>query len=221
MLEERVLGAVATARHAAAAFQAAGAVGAHAAEERVGHRLSRRLGSVRSEEHPDRGGHEGVATAHLVGDFLDDAVGVGERRVGDHAQHPLRLLVVRHQLAAPVGDVAPLLVVEERIRRHVQRVGVIQRPAAHAGAGQDHHVFQRVDPLNAVAAQSGRPQKFAQVPRRLGELVVGVTPAGLQNAYAVTLVGQPQRADTAAEPRTDDQDVIIWLHPHQYELTGQ
>ena len=212
VFQQRVLGAVTAARHAAAAFQAAGAVWPGAAEIRVGHCLARRFGAVGTEEHPDRGGHKGVAAAHVVGDLLHDAIRVGEGRIRDNAQHPLRLLVVRHQLGTPVGDVRPLRIVEERLRRHVQRVGVVQRTAAHAGAGQDQHVAQRVDALNPEAAQPRCPQELAQIPRRLGEVLVGEAPARLQYAYSVTLFGQPERADASAETRTDDQDVEIWLH---------
>lgn len=146
-----------------------------------------------TKEHADRRRHPRVTEPHLVGDLLDDAVGVGEGRVIHHAQHPLRLLVVRHQFGTPVGDVRPLPVVEERVGRHIQRVGVIQRAAAHPGAGQDHHVAQRVDPLDAIAAQPRRPQELAQVPGRLGKLLVGEAPPGLQHAHAVALFSQPQR----------------------------
>ena len=175
--------------------------------------LPGRLLAVGAEEHARPGvGDEGVADAHVVGDLLHDPVGVGERRVGDDAEHPLRLVVVRHQLGAPVGDVRPLRVVEERLRRHVQRVGVVQRAAADARAGQDHHVAQQVDALDAVHAELRRPQELAQVPGGLGELVVGEAATGLEHADAVALLGQPQRADAAAEPRADDQDVVVRLH---------
>ncbi len=212
VLHQGVLGTVAAPRHAAPAFQAAGALRPRTAKVRVGHRLSGCFGAIRAEEHPDRGGHPGVAAPHVVGDLLDDAVGVGERRVLHHAQHPLRLLVVRHQLAAPVGDVRPLLVFEERLRWHVQGVGVVQRTAADPSAGQDHHVAQRVDALDAIATELRRPQELAQVPGGLGELLVGEAAAGLQHAHAVALFRQPQRADAAPESRTDDQDVVIRLH---------
>ncbi len=96
---------MATARHTAAAFQAAGARRPGTAEVGIGHGLAGRLGAVGAEEHSNRGRHPGVAKPHLVGDLLDDAVGVGEGRVLHHPEHPLRLLVVRHQLATPVGDV--------------------------------------------------------------------------------------------------------------------
>ena len=212
ILHERVLGAVAATRHAGAALDAACAGRSDAAEVRVGHGLARRLGAVRPEEDADGGRHERVADTHVVGDLLHDLVGVGERRVLHHAEHALRLLVVRQQLGAPVGDVLPLRVVEERVLRHVERVGVVQRSAADAGACQDHHVAEQVDALNPVQAELRHPQELAQVPRGLRELVIGVAGAGLQDTDAVALLGQPQRGNTAPEPRTDDQNVIVRLH---------
>ena len=170
------------------------------------------------KEHPDGRRHERVSDADFVGDFFDYAVGIGERRILDHTEHPLRLVVVRHQLGAPVGDVRPLPVGEERLRRHVQGVGVVERSAADTGARQNHHVAQQVDPLNAVHPEFRRPQELAQIPRGLGEVFVVESPARLEHADAVALLGEPQRGDTSPEPRTDDQDVIVRFHPTSMTL---
>jgi hypothetical protein len=165
--------------------------------------------------------HERLAAPHVVGDLFDDAISVGEGRVGDHAEHPLRLAIVRHQLGAPIGDVRPLPVGEERLRRHVERIGVVQRSAADAGAGQNHHVAQQMDALDAVHAELGRPQELAQIPGGLGEILVGEAAAGLEHADAVALLGQPQRGDTAPKTRTDDQDVVVRFHrPSMYLPAG-
>ena len=104
--------------------------------------LPGRLLAIGTEEHPDRRRHERVADAHVLGDLFHEAVGIGEGRILDDAEHPLRLVVMRHQLCAPVGDARPLRVGEERLRRHVQRVGVVQGPTADPGACQDHDVAQ-------------------------------------------------------------------------------
>ena len=115
VLQQGVLGAVATARHAGAAFDAAGAVRARRRRSTGRARSCRASSSPSGPKNTPTGvGTKVSPTAHVVGDLLDDAVGVGERRVRHHAEHPLRLVVVRHQLGAPVGDVRPLPVVEER-----------------------------------------------------------------------------------------------------------
>ena len=176
--------------------------------------------AVGPEEHADRRRHERVADTHVVGDLFHHLVGIGERRVLDHAEHALRLVVMGHQLRTPVGDVLPLRVVEERVRRHVERVGVVQRSSADARACQDHDVAQKMDPLDAVHAEFRHPQELAQVPRGLGEVLVGETPSGLQDADPVALFGEPQRADASPEPRTNNQNVIVRLHRLSMNLPG-
>src|SRR5690606_37921104 len=70
-------------------------------------------------------------------------------------------------------------------------------------------VPQQVHPLDAVAPQLRRPQVLAQIPRRLGELLVGEPPARLDDADAVALLRQPQRRDAATEAGADDEDVVV------------
>jgi len=204
VLHQRVLGADAASGHTGAALGTAGALGADAAEVGVGRLLARR-----PEEHPDRGGVKGLADAHLLGHRLHHDVGGGVAGIGDHPEHPLGLLVVRAELIPPVSDVRPLLVGEERFHRLVQRVGVDQRTATHAGAGENQHVPQLVDALNTKAAELGRPEKAPQVPGRLAELVVGETATGFQDTDPVALLGESQGGNAPAEPRTDDQDVVV------------
>ena len=208
VLDQGVLGVVAAARHALAAVAAGVAVGASTAEERVGHLLVR-VSPGAAEEHAHRRGVEGVAHAHVGGDLLHDVVGRGADGVLDDAEHPLGLVVVRRQLVAPVGDVAPLGVVVERRQRLVERVGVDQGPAADARAGHDHRVADRVDALDAVAAQGRGPQVGLDVEGAGGE--VGVLEAGtrLDDTDLVALLGQSQRGDRAAEAGSDDQDVVV------------
>ena len=204
VLQQRVLGAVATARHAAAAFDAPGAVRSDATEERVPDRLA-----GWSEEHADRRLDECVAHAHVLGDRFHDLVGRGHARVDHHPEHAPGLVVERRQLVGPVRDVGPLRVVEERRGWLVEGIGVVQRPAADARPGQDDDVPQHVDALYAVAAQLGRPHEFPDVPTGFRELVVGEPAAGLQNADAVALLGQPQRRHAAPESGPDDDHVIV------------
>jgi hypothetical protein len=201
---------VATTRHALAALDAAAALGAGSAEERVVDQLAGLLGAVTTEEHPDRGHVEAVPDTHVVGDLAQDPVRGGRRRVEPDAEHPARLVVVRGELVAPVGDVGPLPVAVERVGlRLVERVGVDQRAAADAGTGQDDHVLQDPDPLDPEAAEPRRPEEPPGVPGGGGELVVGEAPAGLDDADPVALLGEPQRGHRPAEPRADDEDVVV------------
>src|SRR6185437_12324130 len=79
-------------------------------------------------------------------------------------------------------------------------------------------VLQQVDALDAVATKLRRPQELAQVPRRLGEVLVREAAAGFEHADPVTLFGQPQRGDAAAKTRTDDQDVVVRFHRTSMDL---
>src|SRR5699024_4739677 len=93
--------------------------------------------------------------------------------------------------------------------RLVQRVRVVEGTAADAGAGEDHHVLQQVDPLHAEQPQLRGPQVLVQPPAGLRELLILETAAGLDHADAVALLRQPQRRDRPAEPRTDHEHVVI------------
>jgi hypothetical protein len=205
VLVEGVLRAVPAAGHALAALGAGVAGGARAAEVGVGGlvawgrlRLAVGVPSV-AEEDADRGEVEGVADTQLLRRRLQVDVGRGHRRVEPYAEHALRLVVVRLQLVLPVRDVTPLGVVEEGLRRDVQSVGVVERAAADACAGQHHDVAEEVDALDAVAAELRGPEVVLDVPGVLGKGGAGETAAGFQDAYAVALLRQAQGGYGTAE----------------------
>src|SRR5690606_15157456 len=134
-----------------------------------------------------------------------------EHLVDDDTEHGLRHVVVRCQLVLPVGDVAPLLVLEERPRRHIEGVGVVERAAADPRAGEKHHVRELVDPLDAVAADLGCPEVLAHVPRRRGEVLVLEALAGLEHEDGVPLLGEAQSGHRPTEAGADDDDVVVGL----------
>ena len=151
VLHQGVLGVVAAAGHALATVAAGVAVGSLTAEVGVRHDVGRR-GPRPAEEDADRRRPERLRHAHLRRHLAHHLVGRRVQRVGCDPEHPLGLVVVRRQLGAPVGDVAPGRVVVEGGQRLVERVGVDQRPAADSGSRQDHAVLEEVDALDAVAA---------------------------------------------------------------------
>ena len=119
---ERVLGAEAAADHAAAAADAGVEV------DRDGRRAER----VLDPQPPGDGAHD------LVGRRLEGRL--------DGAEQPSHPLVVRRQLRAPVGDPRPLRVVEERVERLVERVGIDQRAAADSRSREDDEVVEHRQP---------------------------------------------------------------------------
>ena len=180
VLDQGVLGVVAAAGHALAAVAARVAIGALAAEVRV--RYDRRTALPRARRRrrrpasagrsPPRPSASATCAHHLVGRRV--------QRVGRDAEHPLGLVVVRRQLGAPVGDVAPRRVVVERGQRLVERVGVDQRPAADSGAGQDQAVLER---RRCAGCRSSRPR------------------AGTGTAWCPTTWPRSRRRRTARPPR--------------------
>ncbi len=205
VLVQGVLRAVTAARHALAALGARLAGRARAAEVRVGHLLAgaglrRSLGVLAVAEEDADGGHvEGVSYAHALRGGLQVDVRRGHRRVQAYAEHAAGLVVVRGQLLFPIGDVAPLGVLEERLRGDVEGVGVVQGAAAHARAGEDHDVAQEVDALEAVHVELGGPEVVLEVPGVFGERRGGEAAACLQHPYLVALFGQAQGSHRAAE----------------------
>ena len=149
VLHQGVLGVVLAADHAVTAGDAGVAVGTDATEERVRHPLPS-AGVRLTEEHAHRCRVEGVADAEVVGDLLHHVVRRRAQGVLDHAEHPLRLVVVRRQLGLPVGDVAPLGVLVEGLERFVERVRVDQRAATDTRPRHDQGVAHGLDALDAV-----------------------------------------------------------------------
>ena len=159
VLEERVLRPVPAAGHALAALGAADPARSGATEVGVGG-----LDSRFAEVDADRRGDERPAGAHLLGDGPHHLVGRSRRRVYHDAEHAPGLVVVGCQLLTPVGDVAPLGVGIEGRHGFVERVGVDERPAPDAGPGQDHHVAQQRDPLDAEQPEPRGPEERAHPP---------------------------------------------------------
>ena len=201
VLHERVLGVVTAPRHALTALDARVAVRPDPTEVRIRHPLAglALAPGLLAEEHADRGVDEGVLRAHVAGDLLHDLVRVGVRGVGDHAEHAAALVVERRELVLPVRDVAPLTVLEELAGRLVERVGVVERAAPHARAGEDHHIAHHVDPLDTEQLELGRPHVLVETPRRLGQVGVLEATTGLDHRDAVALLRQPQGRHAAAE----------------------
>ena len=195
VLGQRVLGIVATARHALAALDTAGALRTGSAEERVGGRDAVTL----AEEDPDRRHPEGVPDSHLVRHSLHHFVGGCHGGVLHHAEHPGGLVVVGSQFLGPVGDVTPGPVLEELLGGHVQSVRIVQGPAPHARTRQHNDVLEDMDPLQTGEPEPGRPEVLVQSPAGLREGVIAEPPARLEHPNPVTLLSEPEGGDGTPE----------------------
>ena len=208
VLDERVLGAVRAAHHAAPAAHAARAVRPGAVEVRIGNRLPR----ARAEEHAHARLGIGVLDADLARVLAQQVIGVIVLVVGDDAEHPLGLVVVRSEVGLPVGQLAPLRVLVEAPARPVERVRVAERAAADPGAAHDRDVLEQRQPEDPAQPEPRRPEVAAHVPGGRRHLVVGEPAAALEHANRVALLAQAQRGDAATEARADDQPVVVVGH---------
>jgi hypothetical protein len=89
-------------------------------------------------------------------------------------------------------DARPL---EKDVRRHIERVDIIEAAAADPGAGQDEGPVQEAQAPGAVEAERGQPEEFAQVPIAAGKFVGVPALPGLDDP------------DGPAEARSDEQIV--------------
>src|SRR4029079_7745593 len=139
ILIERVLGLVPTADHACAAADAAGAVGALAAEERIRNRLARL-----AEVDADGRAMKRVAATEIIGDLFQQAIGFDEGFARHRTEHAPRSVVVRSELLLPV-EADPLRFIEGLRRRLQQRVRIPETAAADAYSVKEEDVTQHRD----------------------------------------------------------------------------
>ena len=204
VLHQGVLGAVPAADHAATAADAAASRGPLAAEEGIVD-LDAGLAEVGAD--PRR--LEGVADADLLAVLAQQVVRRPLVRIGRHAQHALGGVVVGGQLALPVAEPAPLGVLEERRPGPVQRVGVSQAATPDPGAGDDEEILEGRHPEDSAEPEAGHPEVAAEVPGRLGEVLVPVAAAALEDGDPVALLGEPQGGHRSAEAGPDDDPVEV------------
>ena len=207
VLAQRVLRPLAAADHALPAPRAAGALRPLAAEVRVVDLLA---GGAEVDAHP--GVLPCVAHPDLVGELPQQGVRRADPLVGRHAEHALGRVVVRRELPLPVlGEALPLTMVKEGRTGPVERVREPQAAAADAASGHDEHVLERGHPEDAAQADPRHPVVAAELPGRLGEVLVLVAAPGLDHPDRVALLGQAQRRNRAPEARADHDPVVV--HP--------
>ena len=155
---------------------------------------------------------EGVSYTQLDGNGLDGFVGGRAPRLRHDAEHALGQLVILLEIRGVSAYLAP--VIEESIAGAPEGLRVDQAATAHATSAEDHDVFERCDPQNALQTQLRRKDHPAQLREPLGEVVVLETTPGLQNGYPITLLGQAQRRYAAAEAGSDNQVVVVVCLAH-------
>ena len=204
VLDQGVLGVVPAADHAAAAADTAASPRPLAAEERVVH-----LDAGLAEEGADSRRLEGVPDSDLLAVLAQQVVRRALVRVGRHPQHALGGVVVGAELGLPVGQLAPLGVAEEGRAGPVERVGVAEAASPDPGAGDDEEVLEGGHPEDAAQPELGHPEVAAEVPGRLGEVLVPVAAPALEDRDPVALLRQPEGGDRSAEAGPDHDPVEV------------
>src|SRR5271166_411989 len=125
---------------------------------------------------------------------------------------PSAQLVILLQIRGFSAYRAPVL--EESVSGSPEGLRVDQAATAHATSAEDHDVFERCHPQNALQTQLRRKDHPGQLGEPLGEVVVLETTPGLQNGYPITLLGQAQRRYAAAETGPDNQVVVVVCLTH-------
>jgi hypothetical protein len=110
---------------------------AHPAEVRVRDGCSRL-----AEEDADLWAPVGRGDPEIIGELAEQVVGIRFERHFGCAEHALGLRVVGCQRCFPVPQPAPLLGLEERSRRYVERVCVHQASGPDAAARKDRDVLE-------------------------------------------------------------------------------
>jgi hypothetical protein len=184
VLDERVLGPVRAAHHAATAQAAAGSVGPRSAEERVRDGLS-----GLAEEHADGRLLVAVGHAELLAELAQEQIGGVIVRVLNDAEHPLGLGVVRRERGLPVLEARPLAILEERLRRHVQGVREAEAPAADTAAGHHRDMPERGETEDALHPEHRLPEVALQIGGGARQLIVCEAPPALQHAHRMAFLG--------------------------------
>src|SRR5256885_128601 len=174
----------------------------------------RNLLSRLTKKHGDVCAPERCALADLLRACPQDTIRLGEPWIGRRAQYPLCGGVVRCERLLPVRARWPFGAPEDVGPRNRKGIRVDQASSANPAAGADQDVTQESQAQDAVAKQLRHPQGASEVP--VGERKVRgrETLARLEDRDLVALLGEAESSHRAAEPRSDDQHVVLVDHLH-------
>jgi hypothetical protein len=116
---------------------------------------------------------------------------------------------MRRKHSAPVHPSRPTRAREDLVGRLEEDIGVNKATASDSGAVKDQYISKQCDGLYAVTKELGEPEKFADVPVRLREILGAIAFAPFQYGHRVTFLGETKRRDAPAETGTDDDEIVI------------
>ena len=194
-------------RHPRAADVAAAEVVAALLED-----AAERVVAVGAEVHGDRQRVRlvsGAARHRLEGGDLRQRRGRARRRL--RVERRLGAGVVRVELPR-VDRRRPGGVVEDLVGGAQLDVGVDERAAAHARAGDDGDVAHDPHVEHPARVVARMKQRMRELGEPVGVVAGGEAPAALEHADAPAPLGEPAGGDAASEAGADDDRVVGSLH---------
>src|SRR6267154_4622323 len=161
---------------------------------------SRRTGTVEigvghgfawlAEVDADTGLLERVRAAKVPADVLQDVVTLALERHFVDAQHALGGVVVGCKARFPVGEVAPLRILEIRTWCAIKRRRIREAPAAHRRSAENENVLECCQPPDTLQAKLRRPEHASQLPCAARQALIAETAAAFEHRHAVSLFRQ-------------------------------
>src|SRR3990172_9472984 len=133
---------------------------------------------------------------------------MGQALIGRHPQHPASGGEMRSQGLAPILQMAPTLRFEQSLIRLDQDVGIDQAASPPPAPVQHQEITEDAELQDPEAASSRQPKVLPDVPVRGREVAIEEPAAALKHQYAVALLRKSHGGDAAAEPGSDDDEVV-------------
>src|SRR3990172_4599210 len=115
---------------------------------------------------------------------------------------------MRSQGLAPILQMAPTLRFEQSLIRLDQDVGIDQAASPHPAPVQHQEITEDAELQDPEAASSRQPKVLPAVPVRGREAPTEDPAAAFQPHYAVALLRKSRGGRPAAEPGSDDDEVV-------------
>jgi len=118
---------------------------------------------------------------------------------------------MRCHLDPPVGQVLPRSVFPSLVGWTHQRATICNGSTAHGTTVQNGDMPEKPHTVETTKTQFWSPKPATQRPIRSRQVLRCPAPPHLRNGDSAPLFCQAKRADTAAEPRSNDDEVEVVL----------
>src|SRR5450432_13589 len=106
------------------------------------------------------------------------------------------------------------------MRGAIERRRVREAASAYGGSAEDEDVLELGQAPDALQPELRRPEHAPQLPRIAWQVLVTETASALEHRDTVSLFGQSQRGNAAAEAGSDDDPVEVKFLRHGLSSVG-